>query len=71
MHQLYRDLSNSFDKEYISLRNTKRAIRFGIATRATETYAMFQTISVSMTAASMKKTTYMFRYQKTPRSPKI
>ena len=40
-----------------SFLNTNKAIKLGIDTRATTTYAMFHTIVVSITAANMKQIT--------------
>ena len=45
------------DSDFISFLNTNIAIRFGIDTSATTTYAIFHTIVVSITAANTKQST--------------
>ena len=49
--------SNSSDNNFISFLRKNIAIRFGIETKATTTYAMFQTTVVSITAAKIKHKT--------------
>ena len=48
---------NSLVKSFISFLKTNKAIKLGIETKATTTYAIFQTIVVSITAANMKHNT--------------
>ena len=45
------------DSDFISFLSTNIAIRFGIDTSATTTYAIFHTIVVSITAANTKQST--------------